>query len=99
MKVKEKILEERDNYKEDGAGYWTPYNIRLVRNFCLGLNSNDGLCLITMILVSIYLFLRFDEFHRILFSSFITNLHIVDPTKRIRSLAVQVQGKSDCFFI
>lgn len=92
---KDKILKDKADYQEMGASYWSPHQVRLVRNYCLGLNSLDGLSMITMILVSIFLFLRFDEFHRVMIEDFITILHMVNEAGHIGSLGVKVKGKSD----
>ena len=62
---------------------------RLLSSFCLA-----DLQLYTIVLVSIFLFLRHDEFHKLKVTDVVNDLSAVTPN-RIASLCIKVKGKTD----
>ncbi len=77
-----------------GSYQLLPEELMEIRNLCLSTGKLEDLQLWCIILVSIFLFLRHDEFHAIKISDIQRDLSCVTETK-IAHLCIKVKGKSD----
>lgn len=81
-------------YEEQGSSQLLPSDVRLLRTHLLSTKCIVNLQMWVIIIVSIKLFLRHDEFHDIEMAHFLPELfHILED--RIESLVLKVFGKSD----
>jgi hypothetical protein len=77
-----------------GSCHLLPSEVRKIRDVLTSTGKHEDLQLFTIILVSIYLFLRYDEFNRIRVKDIIPSYSAVEKHK-ITNLCVKVRGKTD----
>lgn len=90
-----KNSKDGSSYVSHGDSPITPWELIDIREHLINSNNLYDLQIITMILVSVKLFLREDEVSSLRIESFIQDLFVVTPEGYIEGLAVSVQGKSD----
>ncbi len=88
------LKKDDSDYREEGVSQLLPCDVRDLRNNLLSCQSLVNLQTWTLIIVSVLLFLRHDEFHDITVEAFEPSLFVVKDD-RILSLAVRVKGKTD----
>ena len=91
----DKIKQDRMGYKRSPSEQLLPSYVRKLRDRLISSNSLIDLQTFTIIVVSISLFLRFDDFVDIEISHFEPKLFVFDDMGNIRALCLKVFGKSD----
>ena len=89
------ILTLREEHEVRGAMAILPWEMRVIRSVLVNaLNYFSNFVLYVALLVSVFAFLRFDEFHKVKIEDFITPLHRVNSSG-IVALCIKVKGKCD----
>jgi hypothetical protein len=86
-------IKAASGHKVNGACHLLPRDLRDIRDHCVSSNDPFKLCIFTMLLLSIDLFLRKMEFQSLNEENFNTNMFVLSGENIIEALNVKVKGK------